>query len=72
MFIIIYTIHWPLLDMHCILYQCMCLVQLAKNCFLYNINNTTTKSTHSCQSIATRDFKSPIATPKKPLKQKCG
>jgi hypothetical protein len=45
------------------------MVKLTKNCFLYNINNTTTKSTHSCQSNATRDLKSSIATPKKPLKQ---
>jgi len=40
-----------------------------KKSFLYNINNTTTKLTHSCQSSATRDLKSPVATQRKPLKQ---
>lgn len=31
----------------------------------YDITNTITKLTHRCQSSATRDLKSPIATQKK-------
>jgi hypothetical protein len=55
--------------MHCFLYRCMCMVLLTKNCFLYTINNTTTKLTHSCQSSATR-FKIPHCNTKKTIKIK--